>query len=415
MSIEHGVTSGAPKPVAQGAAGRAHAKSNADGPPADGFASLLMNLGAEEEGLPDAALNPLAAPAEPSAVAGGPLLPGELAGAGVADAGLLLAQSMPQLGQPPLQAGSGKELVLPERMLCALENAANPNGPAQPGRRPAGVSGLPAELLAERPVLAESAAGGETLPLQQENREIQQLIRQAALAQRTAHKMQATEMAAQLQTTEAAGASRLQHGAERLMQGAPLPQLLQAMAGGESGLRPGERRAEKSAFRSIGGEGGPWGVQPMPGGGPAELPAAASATGLTPEMRVAEQVSYWVARGVQNAELVLDGLGEGRVKVSIELQGQEARVEFRADQAQTRQVLEGAVAHLRELLEREGLVLSGMTVGTSGSQGSAAREQQSRPGQRQARVAVPETLAVGGAGTNARATPLAGRAVDLFV
>ncbi|MEQ1658445.1 MAG: flagellar hook-length control protein FliK, partial [Hylemonella sp.] len=153
----------------------------------------------------------------------------------------------------------------------------------------------------------------------------------------------------------------------------------------------------------------------QPDGARMDVPAVAPDGGLTTEMRVAEQVSYWIGRGAQNAELEVVGLGEGPVKVSIELQGQEARVEFRADQAQTRQVLQDAMPHLRELLEREGLVLSGMSVGTSGSERGAGQSGQERQGGRQGPAGVPELPAVALAAAANRAAPLSGRSVDLFV
>jgi len=129
-------------------------------------------------------------------------------------------------------------------------------------------------------------------------------------------------------------------------------------------------------------------------------------------MMVAEQVNYWIGRDVQNAELKLDGLGEGAVKVNISLIGNEARVEFRTDQADTRQVLEGAVSHLKDLLGSEGLILSSVSVGTSGSGGAESREGRPHQPSRQAVVAVPQASAADAATRPAR---LSGRTVDLFV
>ena len=82
-----------------------------------------------------------------------------------------------------------------------------------------------------------------------------------------------------------------------------------------------------------------------------------------PEMQVAEQVSYWISQDIQNAELTLDGLGKDPVEVSIRMHGNEAQVSFRTDELQTRDLLQGAASHLKELLQSEGLVLSGVSVG----------------------------------------------------
>jgi flagellar hook-length control protein FliK len=127
---------------------------------------------------------------------------------------------------------------------------------------------------------------------------------------------------------------------------------------------------------------------------------------------VAERINYWISRGVQNAELRLDAFGGGAVAVSISVQGNEAMVEFRSDQPEARRLLAGAMPHLSELLEREGLVLSGGFVGTSAQDEPGARERKGNtPAARGAIVGV-EIPASGAAPAQGRA---AGRVVDLFV
>jgi flagellar hook-length control protein FliK len=154
---------------------------------------------------------------------------------------------------------------------------------------------------------------------------------------------------------------------------------------------------------------------------PLAPPAGMPDPALSAETQVAEQVSYWVARGARNAEISVEGLAENPIHITIAMQGQEASVAFRAEQAETRQVLEDAMPHLRELLEREGLTLADVSVGHSnpgwngGSEASAqAREEAAsrmRLGVRQGQED-PETPAQG----TARIVPLpAGRTLDLFV
>ncbi|CAN7441731.1 flagellar hook-length control protein FliK [Acidovorax sp. LjRoot38] len=131
------------------------------------------------------------------------------------------------------------------------------------------------------------------------------------------------------------------------------------------------------------------------------------------EEQVAEQVAYWVNQKTQNAELTLNRDGQP-VEVSVSLSGNEAHVTFRSDQSQTRELLDRSMAQLSELLRSEGLVLSGMSVGTSAGQrddaGGAERQGQ-RDGARQAKV-----VAAAPTGT---ASLLRGgapdRAVDVFV
>nr|WP_225581287.1 flagellar hook-length control protein FliK [Acidovorax sp. ACV02] len=132
------------------------------------------------------------------------------------------------------------------------------------------------------------------------------------------------------------------------------------------------------------------------------------------EEQVAEQVAYWVNQKTQNAELTLQRDGQP-VEVSVSLSGNEAHVSFRSDQQQTRELLDQSMAQLSDLLRSEGLVLSGMSVGTS-ARDSAGRgeagQQRPRDGARQAQVisAVPA-----GTASLARSGGATDRAVDVFV
>jgi flagellar hook-length control protein FliK len=140
---------------------------------------------------------------------------------------------------------------------------------------------------------------------------------------------------------------------------------------------------------------------------------ASGGVAATPEAQVAEQVKYWMSNDVQNAELKLDGLGKDPVQVSISMTGNEAHIVFRTDESQARGVLEGAAAHLKDMLGREGVVLTGVSVGTSGSQSdSGGGDRRPRQGVRQAFV----TSAIGAvASAGSRTAAPSGRALDLFV
>lgn len=185
---------------------------------------------------------------------------------------------------------------------------------------------------------------------------------------------------------------------------------------GEGFLRQGDRVAGKSAFSAAGsGVEGIWGQQAFL----AENRVATSsvmATTAAPslESQVADTVSYWVTQGVKHAELKLDGFGKEPLEVSISLQGGEAHIDFRTDLPEVRKILEGATAHLKELLKSEGLVLSGVSVGTSGQNGDAAgaQERRNRSNARQATISTTQT---GPAETLPRTAQSTGRAVDLFV
>lgn len=162
-----------------------------------------------------------------------------------------------------------------------------------------------------------------------------------------------------------------------------------------------------------------WGAHALGSGRPVEASAATQNGALpTPEMLVAEQVSYWITGKVQNAELRLDVFGRAPIEVSISMHGSEAQVEFRTDQPEIRQVLEGAMAHLKDLLKDEGLSLAGVFVGSSGQRRGDAQPSPGQPdefgesGARQARVEVPLVSAPGLSSTQ---RPVTGRTVDLFV
>lgn len=133
------------------------------------------------------------------------------------------------------------------------------------------------------------------------------------------------------------------------------------------------------------------------------------------EDQVAEQVTYWVNQKTQNAELTLQREGQP-VEVSVTLSGNEAHVTFRSDQAETRELLDRSMSQLSELLRSEGLVLSGMSVGTSARDGGGAGEagqQRQREGGRQAQV-VSSASAAGNAAA-AREGVARDGTVDIFV
>ena len=108
----------------------------------------------------------------------------------------------------------------------------------------------------------------------------------------------------------------------------------------------------------------------------------------------------------------LDGIGDKPVEVSIRMQGNEAHIAFRSDELQARAALENASIHLKEMLQREGLVLSGVSVGTSGTGDSGEQGSKSRQGARQTSVVSIQPARVDGTPGPGR---LSGGALDLFV
>jgi flagellar hook-length control protein FliK len=407
MSVERSVTTHSHKAAAghgtQGAHGaKGKAPAAADGGAAGGaadFSALLQQLGAGEE---DGAADALVAVGDTSA--GEPAADDALLAKAQppVDAAMLLAQSL-QVQARQTTGPAGELKTADEKSELALTLPAGEAGLPARAQEPAVPAGRTLETF--KPVLGEA---------------VKEVVTKAVTA-RGAHRAGAADAATVPTSAPAAKVAAAmqvqpQQVLAELQRDASNPGLQQAVAVsglGDNGLRRAERVAERSVFATA-GNGDAAGAQMVTTTGRADgsSPLLDQAVVMTPEVAVAEQVSYWIARDVQNAELKVDGLGASPVEVSISLQGNEAQVAFRTDQVEARQVLEGSVSHLRELLGNEGLVLSGVSVGSSGADGSASQERQARQGGRAAAVAVPQTQATE---ANVRAGRASGRAVDLFV
>lgn len=394
-----GVNTGAPKAAAAPAAGHAGARaSEGAGEDAGGFALLLSSMEAgelQDPALPETAAEPLttdparadagaAALAWPLPAALQPLAPSAQPTADTALAG-------PRAGLPGAAQSASLQAWGPEAVagLEAPSPQSEPAATAEPLLQQAELARRTAQQRAK-------ALGAEAAPSAQEAQERKFVLQQAlqAAAAQT-HADGAAPAAAVTAQVAATGSELLRGWRAREDQSAP---------------------AASSAAMAVAGVDGAQAGSSLAGGAATSLPvpAAAPDAALLTEQRVAEQVSYWVRRGVHKAELELDGPGEGAVQVSIALQGQQARVEFRADAAQTRQLLEDSTPQLRELLAREGLVLADVSVGTSGGGRDPARDTPAAPpeARRQLRVELPLGVA---AAVPARPGLGAGRALDLYV
>ena len=182
---------------------------------------------------------------------------------------------------------------------------------------------------------------------------------------------------------------------------------------GQNGGRSGEGRGS-SAGQNPDTQGlysiGAAGAEPT---APGENPMFDLGAALPTEDSVAEQVAYWVNQNIQNAELTVEHDGHP-VQVTVSLNGNEAHVSFTSDQNETRALLDAGVAQLRDLLESQGLVLSGMSVGEASTQG-----QSNQPnGQRgSAPTDARQTTVESHAPTRhtGRADVISDQAVDVFV
>ena len=150
--------------------------------------------------------------------------------------------------------------------------------------------------------------------------------------------------------------------------------------------------------------------------------ASASDSGMMSEgeQHVAEDLKFWASRNIQNAEFKLEGWEDASVQVRVSLQGSSANVEFLTDHADSRALLANSQDELKQLLEQQGLMLSGVSVGGSMSQPSTS-ERFGNSGPAPTARARPAGLASIGAdltaslGENLRAVKPGLGAVDLYV
>jgi flagellar hook-length control protein FliK len=179
-------------------------------------------------------------------------------------------------------------------------------------------------------------------------------------------------------------------------------------------LRPQERAGFKSGFGQPGTSGfeAAFGQTTLSLNRSDAVFVVPPASAAVADTAVAETVSYWVGHGVHSAQLTLDGFGESPVQVSILLNGDQAQIDFRTDQSGVRQVLEGAMAQLKELLSGQGLQLSGVSVGTSGHGGDAGAGHQTRQGMQRVTLVKDDALSPVAVGAK---HPSVGRSLDLFV
>ena len=137
--------------------------------------------------------------------------------------------------------------------------------------------------------------------------------------------------------------------------------------------------------------------------------------GFAPEM--AARLSVLTADGVQTAQLHLNPADMGPVMVQIVVEGQQARIEFQADQADTRAVLERSLPDLAAALRDAGLTLSGGGVfqqfAGQDQSGAQARSDGSDAPRRRSSRDLSETLAALPARVAAAARPTQG-VVDLY-
>lgn len=404
--------------------------------PQGAFAALLAVLGGDGGLLPQDGALPQADDEERPGTAGlgGAATAGALPGQAAPLAGDALASAMAHVpaGSALVPGGTGSALVLPGTLapdsLVAQTAWIDKAAEAAPGRTggstgPA-VAGSPAKGHAARPYGWSTAAPGESSA-------------GAAATQAQAGVPEKKSTAELLMAAAQASAAAVATGAERRDGGAARGELHARASGEAAALAAPGLQALSGVFAEAlaesrqaarGGEPATPAAQlhgTTATGEPAADPTRAvpDGTGVSTDPsqmgaddQLAQQVAFWVNQKTQNAELTLDRDGQP-VEVRVSLSGNEAHVTFRSDQVQTRDALDASTAQLRDLLQREGLVLAGVTVGSSGGGDSGAgRESSGRQGAQQGRVQVAVQSVGATPARGAAAGAAAGnRAVDIFV
>lgn len=323
------------------------------------------------------------APVDPAAAALALLQTGDT-GAEPMDAAALLAQSAawttsssaaagssaPVKGQSELQNGQP-----PSTAVAALGATAGATG-----LRPAATPASSSEVVAQ-PAVPQSEQLSETM---------QKALRAAVEAKCKAAPQSGVAPETQLPADGKAAALLNQKQSD-----GNATQLAAVLASAAASVVVPSRREESSRERSVfRANSTDSAMSPQALSTPAPTQTVSGAPEVVPatDAFVAEKVSYWISNNVQNAEMKLDGVGDRPVEVSIRMQGNEAHVAFRTDELQTRAALESASEHLKNMLQREGLVLSGVSVGTSGTGDSGPQDRNPRQGERQTTVTTLQPL-----------------------
>lgn len=92
----------------------------------------------------------------------------------------------------------------------------------------------------------------------------------------------------------------------------------------------------------------------------------------------AEQISHWGSQNLRHASLRVGQGGEDAIDIQLSMSGQEVRVDFRTDNAETRASLQQSAGEsLGELLQRSGIQLGDVSVGAQGQRqdGNAERRE----------------------------------------
>jgi flagellar hook-length control protein FliK len=162
----------------------------------------------------------------------------------------------------------------------------------------------------------------------------------------------------------AAGKAGAAEGADK----AAAQDSLQAVSGGahEIAMGDGAAKGPQHSFEALLAAAQQAGTAPAAGGADAAAPAQAPSVPLSQPLdspdfapELSASVSLLIKDGVHEAQLQLNPTEMGPVSINIQLEGQQAQVNFHAQHAATREVLERSLPDLAAALQAQGLTLSG--------------------------------------------------------
>jgi len=432
MTIETSPAQNAPRPAATESKNAKTKAADANAPTAGspgGFMAILASLDTSEPAaltaadavLPSDASGALALAALQRAAGKGDSAGDVDLAAAEADLRKLLQSSVVDIGvanlPPPKDIPWQPDVLLETSALLAQAAQWSPiptAGAAQ--SMPGALKGVPANFIgAGKPGFGSDKADGKVLASTALGDAIGEVSGKAGKAQKDAFARMVSAQAALAEPAVAnspAAEARLAQALQRVVE-APQNSIASALAVATSAAFANREDTgrERSVFRSNAPDVASPVQTYMPSASTASF-ANAPAPVASIDTFVAEKVAYWISNDVQNAEMKLDGLGEMPVEVSIRMQGNEAHIAFRSDELQARAALENASQHLKDMLQREGLVLSGVSVGTAGAGDGGAQERKSRQGARQAGIVSVEPVPTDSVAGSKRST---GGALDLFV
>ncbi|MGY3887925.1 flagellar hook-length control protein FliK [Aeromonas aquatica] len=247
------------------------------------------------------------------------------------------------------EAKPGQTPAAKSETTAAAQGAAGSGAPTPAGADPEPV------LTAPPQILASHESQGPQASLTALSAGIQQMEAEPAVAVRAAVELKQTDMKLKL---DESGTPALETKSVEQSESTPAPQHAQT--------QPGESRpaAEIAARREA-----------------QSLPHLKLATPEAPE-QLHQKVNLMLTDKLQQAELQLDPLGLGKMKIQIQMGADnQASVHFVVQHGQTREMLEQAMPRLRDMLAGQGIQLGQTQVQQQSQQQAQQGQQQQSQGQ----------------------------------